>query len=319
MGAALLLLGGCATVEKRLSAKEYYNQANEAYGKEDFTTAVDSYHDLLDQYPLNPYAEEAQLKVAYSYYIEKKYAESIAAFNDFERAYPTSMHLPFVEYYRGMSYLEQMRSIDRDQAVTEKAHEHFRAVTDRFPDSAFATLAEKKVRVCREAMAAHELLIADFYDKYDNVAAAKSRLRTIIENYPETSVTADALGRLRNLLNEEGKKELAELAEQARAVRQPNAPAPDKTELRITGLRIPFISGQPSASAPDKTEPEAAAAVALPAPGVDPLLSLVTELKKQEDELRQKAQTAIRAAAEKPVDKAQKVEKIPVDQEEKEN
>jgi outer membrane protein assembly factor BamD len=299
LGVALLLLGGCATVEKRRSAKEYYNEANEAYSKEDFTTAVDFYHDLLDQYPLNPYAEESQLKVAYSYYIEKKYAEAIASFNDFERSYPTSMHLPFVEYYRGMCYLEQMRSIDRDQAVTDKAHEHFRAVTDRFPESTFASLAEKKVRVCREAMAAHELLIANFYDRYDNTAAAKARLRTIIENYPETVVTTNALEQLRNLLNEEGKKELAELAEQARLVRQPSAATPEKSA-------------------------ESAQSPALPAPGVDPLLSLVTELKKQEDELRQKVQTAIREEAKKPAEKkektekTEKAEKIPLDQEEKE-
>src|SRR5215813_5297024 len=225
-GVVFLLLGGCSTTEKRLSAKEYYNQANDAFTREDFSRAVDSYRELLDQYPLNPYAEEAQLKVAYAYYLEKKYVEAIAAFGDFERAYPTSSHLPFVEYYRGMCYLEQMRSIDRDQSVTEKAYDHFRAVTDRFPGSPFSSLAEKKVRVCREAMAAHELMIADFYDKYDNVAAAKARLRTIIENYPETDVTASALEHLRNLLAEEGKQELADLAEQARAVRQ--APAVEK-------------------------------------------------------------------------------------------
>ncbi len=292
LGAALLLLGGCTTVEKRRAAKDYYNQANEAYSREDFSTAVDVYHDLLDQYPLNPYAEEAQLKIAYAYYIEKKYAEAIAGFSDFERAYPTSNHLPFVEYYRGMCYLEQMRSIDRDQSVTEKAYDHFRAVTDRFPGSPFSALAEKKVRVCREAMAAHELMIADFYDKYDNTAAAKSRLRTIIENYPETEGTASALERLRNLLAEEGKKELADLAEQARAVRQ--APASEKSTQE---------------SATSQAPPE------IPAPGVDPLLLLVTELKKQESELRQNAQTAIRAETKKMMEKANKV---PTDQEEKE-
>ena len=134
-GAALLLLGGCAASEKRLSAKEYYTQANEAFAHENFATATDQYRDLLDQYPLNPYAEEAQLKIAYAYYLDKKYAEAVAAFSDFERAYPTSAHLPFVEYYRGMCYLEQMRSIDRDQSVTEKAQEFFRTVTDRYPES----------------------------------------------------------------------------------------------------------------------------------------------------------------------------------------
>src|SRR5919106_4262760 len=153
-GIILFLLGGCSSTVQRLSAKEYYAQADEAFTKEDFTTAADQYRELLDQYPLNPYAEEAQLKIAYSYYLDKQYAEAIGAFHDFERAYPTSPHLPFVEYYRGMCYLEQMRSIDGDQSVTEKAYDHFRAVIDRYPESVFATQAEEKINICREALAA---------------------------------------------------------------------------------------------------------------------------------------------------------------------
>src|SRR5262245_410081 len=90
----LCVLGGCTTTQRRLSAKEYYAQASAAFEKEDFASAVDHYRELLDQYPLNPYAEEAQLKVAYAYYLDKKYTEAIAAFSDFERAYPTSVHMP---------------------------------------------------------------------------------------------------------------------------------------------------------------------------------------------------------------------------------
>jgi outer membrane protein assembly factor BamD len=281
-GVVLLLLGGCTSVEKRPSAKEYYTQANEAYAKEDFLGAIDTYQDLLDQYPLNPYAEEAQLKIAYSYYIQKKFTEAIASFSDFERAYPTSMHLPFVEYYRGMCYLEQIRSIDRDQSVTEKAHDHFRAVADRFPESSFAPLAEKKIKVCRDSMAAHELMVADFNDKYDNILAAEARLRTIIENYPETDATVGALDRLHALLLEDGKNELAELTAQARAVRQTSK---DKVE---------------------KSTEEATDTKALPTPGVDPLLILVSELKKQEDELRKSTQTALRPEVQKIVDQQEK-------------
>src|SRR5262249_2289671 len=206
------------------------------------------YRDLLDQYPLNPYAEEAQLKIAYSYYLEKKYTEAIAAFNDFERAYPTSAHLPFVEYYRGMCYLEQMRSVDRDQSVTEKAYDRFRVVVDRYPESSFAALAEAKIKVCRDALAAHELLIANFNDKYGNIPAAKARLRMLIETYPETESTPQALAQLQNLLTEEGNLELAELAAQALAVRR-SAP------LQLNHTTVASL---------ENTE--------LPAPGVDPLL-----------------------------------------------
>jgi outer membrane protein assembly factor BamD len=269
-GAALLLLGGCTSTEKRLSAQQYYTQANDAFTRENFSVAVDYYRDLLDQYPLNPYAEEAQLKVAYSYYLEKKYTEAIAAFSDFERAYPTSVHLPFVEYYRGMCYLEQMRSIDRDQSVTEKAYDFFRAVTDRYPDSPFAPLAEEKIKVCRDAMAAHELLIADFNAKYYNIPATKARLREIIENYPETDATTQALARLQKILTEEGQTELAELAARALAVRNSAKPPAEQT---IVASR--------------ETDD-------LPAPGVDPLLLLVSELKKQEGETRKQIQNVLR-------------------------
>ncbi|MBI3304103.1 MAG: outer membrane protein assembly factor BamD [Deltaproteobacteria bacterium] len=271
-GVALLLLGGCASTEKRLSAKEYYTQANEAFTREDLASAIDHYRDLLDQYPLNPYAEEAQLKIAYSYYLDKKYTEAIAAFSDFERAYPTSAHLPFVEYYRGMCYLEQMRSIDRDQSVTEKALDFFRAVTDRYPESSFAPLAEEKIKVCREALAAHELLIADFNSKYDNLPAAKARLRAIVENYPETGATVGALARLQNILTEEGKTELADLAAKAQAVRNSAKPRAEQTTV--------------ASLATDD----------LPAPGVDPLLLLVSELKKQENAARRQTQNVLRPA-----------------------
>src|SRR4249919_921326 len=108
----LIGVSGCSTTTRRLSAKEYYTEANASFAKEDFVTATEKYQDLLDQYPLNPYAEEAQLKIAYGRYLDKKYVDALAAFSDFERTYPTSSHLSFVEYYRGMSYLDQVRSAD---------------------------------------------------------------------------------------------------------------------------------------------------------------------------------------------------------------
>jgi outer membrane assembly lipoprotein YfiO len=266
----VLLIGGCSGTVKRLSAKEYYEQANKAYTDEDYLTASDAYQELLDQYPLNPYAEESQLKIAYSRYLNKKYTEALGSFSDFERSYPTSSHLPFVQYYRGMSYLEQMRSIDRDQSVTEKANDFFQVVADRYRDSPFVTLAEEKNRLCRESMAAHELYVIDFQLKRYATMAAKARLRLLIEEYPETDSTVFALERLQSLLDEEGKKDIADLAAQALAARKAAVPP-----------------AQSLATKEIKEGEEAKEASNLPSPTVDPLLTLVTALKKLEQEDRQ--------------------------------
>lgn len=266
----MLLIGGCSGTVKRPAAKEYYEKANEAYASDDYVTAAESYQDLLDQYPLNPYAEEGQLKIAYAHYLNKKYAEALGAFSDFERSYPTSSHLPFVQYYRGMSYLEQMRSIDRDQSMAEKANDFFRVVTDRHRESPFATLAEEKSRFCRESIAARELYVVDFQIKRNAMMAARARLRALIEEYPETDSTVFALERLQTLMEQEGKKDVAALAAQALAARKSAMPPP-----------------HPLATKEAKAGEVANPVSELPAPSLDPLLTLVTALKKLEQEDRQ--------------------------------
>jgi outer membrane protein assembly factor BamD len=273
-GALLILLGGCSGTVKRLSAKDYYSQATDAYTREDYTVAADNYQELLDQYPLNPYAEESQLKIAYSLYLNKKYTEALAAFGDFERAYPTSSHLPFVQYYRGMAYLEQMRSIDRDQSVTEKANDFFRIVIDRYADSPFARLAEQKSKVCRETLAAHELYIADFHQGYGLTRASKNRLRNILEKYPETDTTTIVLDRLQNIFTEENKPGLADLAAKAAAARQLGIPT---SPLEVS-----------STEEEEQVTP----------PAVDPLLPLLTEMRRLEEEERKEVQQQIQRARE---------------------
>ena len=256
----LISLSGCSGTVRRLSAKEYYTEGSEAFTKEDFVTASEKYQDLLDQYPLNPYAEEAQLKISYGRYLDKKYADALSGFSDFERTYPTSTHLPFVQYYRGMSYLDQMRSIDRDQSVTEKANDFFRAVSDRYGSSSFALLAEEKSRSCRESLAEHELYVAEFHMKRYALLPAKARLRRVIEEYPETDAATKALRHLQEVLEDIDRKDLADLAGKALAIRQTAKPKPDQLTA-------------------DQTEET-------PPPALDPLLALVTELKKQEGEDR---------------------------------
>ena len=276
---SIVLVGvwGCSATLRRPSAKEYYQQAAESFTDEDYLGASEQYQELLDQYPLNPYAEESQLKAAYGLFMEESYAEATAAFKDFERAYPTSRHMPFVKYFLGITNYSQIRSMDRDQAVTRRADGFFQEVIDRYPESAFVLQAEEKSKAARDTLAGHELLVANFNEKRGNVVATKARLRSLIEQYSETDATAEALGRLERILSEEGNVELADLAARAQAARMANI------------------------NDSQAEEDEAAGSNGVPVAGVDPLLLLVSELKKQEDaeRLARTEADAERLAAEK--------------------
>ncbi len=297
---SLVLLGvwGCSATLRRPSAKEYYQQATDSFTDEDYLGASDQYQELLDQYPLNPYAEEAQLKAAYALFMEENYAEAVAAFKDFERAYPTSRHMPFVKYFLGITNYSQVRSKDRDQAVTRRADGFFQEVIDRYPESAFVLEAEEKSKSARDILAAHELMVANFNEQRGNITATKARLRSLIEQYSETDATEEALGRLEQLLNEEGNVELAELAARAQSARIMNREAPsaeeDSPEDEATGSDELLARGDVSSiSSLEDTSPLVA--------GVDPLLLLVSELKKQEEaeRLARTEADAERLAAEK--------------------
>ena len=287
----LVSVWGCSATLRRPSAKEYYQQASDSFTDEDYLGASDQYQELLDQYPLNPYAEEAQLKAAYGLFMEENYAEAVAAFKDFERAYPTSKHMPFVKYFLGITNYSQIRSKDRDQAVTRRADGFFQEVIDRYPESAFVLEAEEKSKSARDILAAHELMVANFNEKRDNLTATKARLRSLIEQYSETDATVEALGRLEQILNEEGNVELAELAARAQSARRAASQAPS--------VDPPFYS--PLLGGTQGGEDEVTGSDGLLVAGVDPLLLLVSELKKQEEaeRLARTEADAERLAAEK--------------------
>ena len=285
----LVSVWGCSATLRRPSAKEYYQQASESFTDEDYLGASDQYRELLDQYPLNPYAEEAQLKAAYGLFMEENYAEAVAAFKDFERAYPTSKHMPFVKYFLGITNYSQIRSKDRDQAVTRRADGFFQEVIDRYPESAFVLQAEEKSKSARDILAAHELMVANFNEKRGNLTATKARLRSLIEQYSETDATVEALGRLEQILNEEGNVELATLAARAQSARRAASEAPSAEE------------DSPEDEATDSDGLLVAGPVLSRVEGVDPLLLLVSELKKQEESerLARTEADAERLAAEK--------------------
>ena len=302
---SIVLVGvvGCSATLKRPSAKEYYQEAAEAFEDEDYLLASEKYQELLEQYPLNPYAEEAELKAAYGHFLEENYAEAITTLRDFERAFPTSQHMPFVKYFLGMANYEQIRTLDRDQAVTRKADGFFQQVIDRYPESAFVLQAEEKSKAARDVMAKHELYVANFNEKLGNAAATKARLRTLVERYSETDAAVEALGQLARILDDEGHADLADLAARAQAARQAQA-------ARTAGGDEPQVD-----------EPDAAASEmdGLLVSGVDPLLLLVSELKKQEDaeRLARTAADTEQFAAEKAAEQEERALDVEFEDEEK--
>lgn len=190
---ALLALTSACGAPPKLTADQYYTEGKGAFGEKNYEVAIKSYKELLDQYPFDPHAEEAELTIAESHYKKKQYAEAIAAFNDFQRMHPMSPELAKVYFLLGKSYEKQMTTIDRDQGAADNAQGWYRVVLDRYPESDYAPRARRSMAKCRESLAAHERYIARFYFGQKNLRAAENRVKGMLETYPDTVATTGAL------------------------------------------------------------------------------------------------------------------------------
>lgn len=194
---------GCGT-PPRLSADQYYTEGKAAFGEENYEVAITNYKNLLDQYPFDPHAEEAELTIAESHYKKGQYAEAIAAFNDFQRMHPMSPELAKVYYLLGKSFDKQMTTPDRDQGAADNAQGWYRVVLDRYPDSDYAPKARRRMARCRESMAEHDRRVARFYFKKDNMRAGENRVKSILEKFPDTMAATVALEDLAKAYDERG-------------------------------------------------------------------------------------------------------------------
>ena len=270
-----VLCAACAGKKPLVPADQLWTQGNEAMQDEAWDIAVQNYKRLLDSYPFDPNAEEAELKIAEAYFNAQRYPEAIASYGDFERMHPTSDNLPEIEYRRGMAYLAQHRSNDRDQQAIKNALESFRNIVERYPGTPWAARADLRVRECREDLAQHDADIAAFYLHRGSLRAAESRLRGLLTDYADTEATAHALDSFAKMYAARDEPEEANLALATLARYHPESPMGVDARHQLGALD--------------------------PAPGQDPLpilVSRIDEMRTQAD--REKIPKTVSAYSDRP-------------------
>jgi outer membrane protein assembly factor BamD len=194
---AMLLFSGCAwfagskTDEK--TAQELVNDGMEAYNRQSYRSAIESFQKLKDWYPFSKYAILAELKIADSHFYLEEYEAAIVAYESFENLHPRNDATPYVIFQRGMSYIKQMETIDRDQTSAKKAIETFNRLKKTYPASEYTAQAENYIRLSLKNLAGHEFYVGEFYFKNKHYKAAIIRFKSVVSNYPDVGLTQKAL------------------------------------------------------------------------------------------------------------------------------
>jgi outer membrane protein assembly factor BamD (BamD/ComL family) len=119
----------------------------------------------------------------------------------------------------------------------------FRNVTDRFPETPWASRADLRIRECREILARHEQFVADFYLSRKSLRAAEARLRNLLAEYPDMDATVDTLGQFARAYDQQGEPKAAALARATVIELQPDGPAARGARKRLKRAGTPAIEG----------------------------------------------------------------------------
>ncbi len=242
--ALALALGACSGVEKdptsKWDADRLYNEARNELNNGSWSRARDLYEKLEARYPFGRYAQQAQIEIAYCYYKEGETADALSATDRFLKLNPESTNADYVYYLRGLinfidpplflGPLVHYHISERDPKSLLDSFEALKEVVSRFPNSRYAADANLRLIFLRNALADHEVRVADYYFRRGAFLAAINRAQSALREYQGAPAIEHGLGIIVRSYDRLGIQDLKESTE--RVLRRTY---PKSEELRANG------------------------------------------------------------------------------------
>jgi outer membrane protein assembly factor BamD len=225
------------------AAKEV-KKGNHETGRLLFTT-------IINTYPDSPFLSLAKLAIADSFYLEGTTASLIQAaqaYQDWLTFFPTDPLADDAMLKVAEAEMRQMGLSDRDVTHARKAEQRLKVLLQQYPKSSLRPDVEDRLREVQENLAMHNLGVARFY--YDarynkgrgtGLKGAQSRLKEIVEKYPNFSYMDEVLFRLGTTYQLEEEPDEAAKYYQDLLKNYPNSEFADKAkeQLAIIGAPVP--------------------------------------------------------------------------------
>ncbi|EGY28182.1 outer membrane assembly lipoprotein YfiO [Candidatus Regiella insecticola 5.15] len=206
-----LLLMGCSNsndVVPDSPPTELYTDAQQKLQSGNFQGAITQLEALDSRYPFSAYSSQVQFDLIYAYYKSANLSMALVSIDRFMRLNPTHPNIDYMLYLRGLtdmalddSALQGLFGIDRsdrDPIYALAAFRDFTQLIENYPNSQYATDSQKRLLYLKNRLAKHELDIARYYTKRGAHVAVVNRIEQMMQNYPDTQATRDALPLMKN-------------------------------------------------------------------------------------------------------------------------
>jgi outer membrane protein assembly factor BamD len=214
-----------------------YQDGLNYFAKERYARSIFFFQKVRDEFPFSPEAENAELKIAEAFYLNKDYAEATEAYKNYLAFQPTSEHAHFIKYQLGLLHYDQFSAVERDQKNIKEAKRYFETLLKDHPESEHVPDAKEKLAKTREYLAEREFYIGQFYLKERKYLAARSRFENVLRDYMDTPTAVKALYMLGDAYRLEKNNVKATLAYEALIERYPDSPYTDQARTYLASLK----------------------------------------------------------------------------------
>jgi outer membrane protein assembly factor BamD len=222
----LLLIGlvGCSSTPtakdetQNWSAQKIYTEAKDTLNSGNYEKAIKLFETLEARYPYGSYAQQAQLEVAYAYYKDNESVSAVAACDRFIKLHPNNPNVDYAYYLKGLSNFTEDQSLfariadqdmtERDPRSASNSFDSFHELTTRFPDSKYTPDALARMKYLVNALAWHEVHVAEYYYKRGAYIAATNRAQYALTHYPQAPANELGLAIMVRSYDAMGTKEL---------------------------------------------------------------------------------------------------------------
>jgi outer membrane protein assembly factor BamD len=205
--AGVLALAACGSIEKdptsKWDAERLYKEGHAEILASNWAHAKELLEKLESRYPFGRYAQQAQIEIAYALYKQGETADALDAVERFLKANPSHPSVDYVYYLKGLVNFTEppaligrligYRVSERDPKAMRESFEAFKELLTRFPDSRYAPDARARLIYLQNALAGHEVRVADYYYRRGAYLAAIERAQGALREFPGSGAQQEAL------------------------------------------------------------------------------------------------------------------------------
>ncbi|OOF60132.1 outer membrane protein assembly factor BamD [Rodentibacter myodis] len=218
---------GCSSGNKAVeqaSVDELYNKGATSLQEGGYADAIRYLTAATERFPGSVYQEQAMLDLIYAYYKSQDYTAVLVTVDSFLNQFPQSTNRDYAVYMAGLTNaatadnaIQDFFGIDRATRETKSlktAFSNFQSLVRAFPNSPYSQDALARMAYIKDSLARHELDIVKFYAKRNADVAVANRVVGMLQLYPDTKPTYEALFFMRDAYQKMGLETLVNQTQQ---------------------------------------------------------------------------------------------------------